>query len=842
MRVKIPSYEQQVMPALQASGAMTPVVAPQDNIGAGIEKVGQGLMQVADANQKLQDSQDLLAAQKAFTQNVGNFQENMKSWQSTAAPGAPNFTKDSLTVYDNSVAGALGQIQNTRVRALMDEQYNRYRLTMQNQAINFEAEQQQALGKNNALDALDAANKVVANDPTQYDSQLAGLNASVGASVLQPDVKMAIMRKAKDDLAYTAASSIAYSNPTSIAGPYGTGANPATGGGYSGGFSGADAFVAAKEGGLLPRDTNGTATNFGINQQANPDVDVKNLTPEQAAQVRKTRYWDAIHADALSPQMQPVAYNFAIQAGVGAANKLLQQSNGDPVKFRDLANGYYASIPPDKSQGYLDAWQARNNQAYQMGAAASTPADNPLLARLPWEQRVQVFNQAKTQLQQNMALSRAQLDTHLQDAQAMATQGTQDPNPLTMGDLLKAYGPLEAPARFRSYQDGQQLAIDVTNMKGMPATDIANIVNARAPLPGPGYADALHDHTILATAAQQVIQQRDADPAAYAAKNAPAVSSAGQVLSSNPTPQTAQAYAAATVAEQARLGIAKPQILSKVQAQNLEDQINANGGANADGVIQQQAQLWGPQWGSVFGQLKGISPIAKVVGYLGDSVPQATRQQLLANSSVKMDELKDGLASTDVSAAQTTLNGKMQPFAGTMAYTPGGPQTFSALYDATERLAYTYMRRGQSATDAANNAFNDVVGKQFNVSGSARIPAQYNASDVMNGAQGIINALPSMDLVTPPAPPNMKQEDVKQHYVGSLASSGKWITSADGKGLVLFDPVSQTVVRTKDGQPVGAPFTALSAKSSASNAKVTPPSPFNATESDVPGLSTTGVF
>ena len=34
------------------------------------------------------------------------------------------------------------------------------------------------------------------------------------------------------------------------------------------------------EGGLNPRDTNGTPSNYGINQKANPDVDVRSLTPE----------------------------------------------------------------------------------------------------------------------------------------------------------------------------------------------------------------------------------------------------------------------------------------------------------------------------------------------------------------------------------------------------------------------------------------------------------------------------------------------------------------------------------------------------------------------------------
>ncbi len=150
-----------------------------------------------------------------------------------------------------------------------------------------------------------------------------------------------------------------------------------------------------------------------------------------------------------------------------------------------------------------------------------------------------------------------------------------------------------------------------------------------------------------------------------------------------------------------------------------------------------------------------------------------------------------------------------------MAYTVGGAETFGALYDSAERLTYTYMRQGQSPADAANNAFSAVMGKNFNVVDAARIPSQFDADQVMRNARDIQNGVGNLDLVTPPAPANMKPADVKQQYASNLKSNAKWITGADGKGLVLFDPVSQTVVRTRDGNPVGAPFSVLGAKKTA---------------------------
>ncbi|HWY65612.1 MAG TPA: glycosyl hydrolase 108 family protein [Rhizomicrobium sp.] len=121
-------------------------------------------------------------------------------------------------------------------------------------------------------------------------------------------------------------------------------------------------FLAAHEGGYTSNDGNGSPANFGINQGANPDIDVSNLTRSDAKQILHDRYWLASGADRLPAALAAVHGDTAINMGVGAANDLLAQSGGDPQKYLDLRDARYRAIgAPDSDKAkYLPLWLGRN--------------------------------------------------------------------------------------------------------------------------------------------------------------------------------------------------------------------------------------------------------------------------------------------------------------------------------------------------------------------------------------------------------------------------------------------------------------------------------------------------
>ena len=79
------------------------------------------------------------------------------------------------------------------------------------------------------------------------------------------------------------------------------------------GFQNVIVGLLKREGGFNPSDgKSGMPVNFGINQAANPDIDVAGLTPEKAQEIYKQRYWDKINGDSLSPALAVVAMDTEI--------------------------------------------------------------------------------------------------------------------------------------------------------------------------------------------------------------------------------------------------------------------------------------------------------------------------------------------------------------------------------------------------------------------------------------------------------------------------------------------------------------------------------------------------
>lgn len=84
------------------------------------------------------------------------------------------------------------------------------------------------------------------------------------------------------------------------------------------------------EGGLVdhPKDPGGI-TKFGISSRAYPDLGsdgIRRLTKRDASKIYKRDYWDAMHCDDLPDELRLMAFDCAVNQGVGYATKALQTS------------------------------------------------------------------------------------------------------------------------------------------------------------------------------------------------------------------------------------------------------------------------------------------------------------------------------------------------------------------------------------------------------------------------------------------------------------------------------------------------------------------------------------
>lgn len=88
-------------------------------------------------------------------------------------------------------------------------------------------------------------------------------------------------------------------------------------------------FVLTQEGGYTvdPNDPGGE-TNFGISKKAYPNLDIKNLTVDQAKDIYKRDYWAPCRCDNLPFPFAVAVFDMAVNQGTGTAIKTLQETFG----------------------------------------------------------------------------------------------------------------------------------------------------------------------------------------------------------------------------------------------------------------------------------------------------------------------------------------------------------------------------------------------------------------------------------------------------------------------------------------------------------------------------------
>jgi lysozyme family protein len=96
-------------------------------------------------------------------------------------------------------------------------------------------------------------------------------------------------------------------------------------------FDTAIARVLSNEGGYTNPDPSvdpGGETNFGISKRAYPDLDIKNLTREQAVEIYRRDFWARVHGDDLPGPVAFQALDFAVNSGIETAVRKLQVAAG----------------------------------------------------------------------------------------------------------------------------------------------------------------------------------------------------------------------------------------------------------------------------------------------------------------------------------------------------------------------------------------------------------------------------------------------------------------------------------------------------------------------------------
>jgi lysozyme family protein len=118
------------------------------------------------------------------------------------------------------------------------------------------------------------------------------------------------------------------------------------------------------EGGYA-EDTGGP-TMMGISSRANPDVNLQRVKedPEYRSSIYRERYWNPIGADRMDPRMANVAFDTAVNLGVGRTRQLLEEAGNDPARLLQLRQQHYDNLiarDPETYGRYGRGWSNRVN-------------------------------------------------------------------------------------------------------------------------------------------------------------------------------------------------------------------------------------------------------------------------------------------------------------------------------------------------------------------------------------------------------------------------------------------------------------------------------------------------
>jgi lysozyme family protein len=106
--------------------------------------------------------------------------------------------------------------------------------------------------------------------------------------------------------------------------------------------------LVAAEGGYVnnPNDPGGE-TKYGISKAAYPNVDIFNLTREQAGVIYKRDFWDVVGD--LEPAIKFQVFDFAVNSGMGTAIRKLQRAVGvaDDGRWGPVSAAKAQAMNPD---------------------------------------------------------------------------------------------------------------------------------------------------------------------------------------------------------------------------------------------------------------------------------------------------------------------------------------------------------------------------------------------------------------------------------------------------------------------------------------------------------------
>lgn len=519
------------------------------------------------------------------------------------------------------------------------------------------------------------------------------------------------------------------------------------------------------------------------------------------------------------------------QDGFDASRNLVASNPSQfPLQLKNLRDGIDGMQVPDARKDKL------RKEVEQQLASSALGADinnNPswtlsALKSGKWDeyvdpdQKIGFINQAESELKRRDAEAKsaarearleAQLDLQLMadDARANALATGQYNGQYEAG-IRAAYRdkPQRAQKMIEQYRADVSIGQNNVVFRTMPNGERAEAINKLKPQDGsPTYADDMRVYQAAVEADQNIKSALDKDPAGYVLQTSAVVKSYWERVDSAKDPAEEEFFVKeaveATKQAQRDMGLEEWQIktLSADQAASYSA-ILTNPAATADEITTTIASVDAAHGGAGIAELVKAGANITSFGISFADKPQDAnwRGRLVEWGKISEEDQKKMMSALDFKPddIDRALASEMADFVQTM---PGGT---AARYIASAKavMSYNMAKRGMSPEKAAADA-TQIFRDKYTVSGSYRVPSQWNADTISYGLADVIGNIRQLNIggagsSDKTLPQEFLTEEL-QDYIESGNYSWRNASSPDGNKeigvMLMIDDLNPVMVNGK---------------------------------------------
>lgn len=469
--------------------------------------------------------------------------------------------------------------------------------------------------------------------------------------------------------------------------------------------------------------------------------------------------------------------------GLAGLESMIAQSRSaaleseDEIRRLGHIEAIHEAIDGAAERGYLDERQrgamrrqvasdiARSSIDIMPPAERIEALDGTLAGFLDADERTTRRRKAQNQLERERREARHEMDRirrvlqqdlkgRVKDATAAYLNGLEPEDAPTRAEFLAAY-PEDGAERYDAFQDYADLGLDMQLIVAMAPDELNEFLQEKTPEPGEGYADAQQRYEALVKAAVNLDKRKQDDPAAY-------------------VNQYGQFDPISSLAEQERIGVLRPRVLTNAQADSISSAF-WEPEADPSALLMGLEEEYGDLWPTIFPELD-LPPAALVISH---GVAPSVARTLSQIAPVKTSELRSVLPSGDASLIDAAVQGALAEFHETLTLNPGGMKTAATVQSETERLAYHYRAMRLPVNEAAERAASETVRDHYTFKDTYRVPIAYDADLIEDALEDIpvdLSVIERSGVFT---------DEFNDELAQAIWDNANWVTNADETGLQL---------------------------------------------------------